>query len=50
VRWRLDRLTGELGLDRERARLWALAQTVAWSFDSDYQPRHVETAQWLLAA
>jgi streptomycin 6-kinase len=49
VERRLDRLTDELGLDRERARLWALAQTVAWSFeDGGALPRHVETARWLL--
>ncbi len=29
VKLRLDRLTADLGLDRERARLWCLAQTVA---------------------
>jgi streptomycin 6-kinase len=50
VRRRLDRLTGELGLDRERARGWALSQTLAWSFDSAYLPRHWETAAWLLRA
>jgi streptomycin 6-kinase len=50
VRGRLDRLSSDLGLDRERARNWALAQTVAWSFDSDYLPQHAETARWLLAA
>jgi streptomycin 6-kinase len=48
VKHRLDRLTSELVLDRERARLWCLAQTVAWSIGSDYLPRHVETATWLL--
>jgi streptomycin 6-kinase len=45
---RLDRLTGELGLDLERARLWAVAQGIAWSFGSDYFERHVQTARWLL--
>ena len=45
---RLDRLTAELGLDRERARLWCLAQTVAWSVDGDFVPDHVEVAEWLL--
>jgi streptomycin 6-kinase len=45
---RFDRLTGELGLDRERARGWTIAQTVAWAFDSTYQTRHLETAAWLL--
>ena len=45
---RFDRLTGELGLDRERARGWTIAQTVAWAFDSIYHTRHLETATWLL--
>jgi streptomycin 6-kinase len=50
IRYRLDRLTAELGLDRERARGWAVAQTVAWSFDGEFLPRHAETARWLLDA
>jgi len=45
---RLDRLTAELGLDRERTRAWAIAQTVAWSCGNDYEARHVETVRWLL--
>jgi streptomycin 6-kinase len=45
---RLDRLTSELGLDRERARGWAVGQTMAWAFDSSYSPTHIETVQWLL--
>ena len=48
VRGRLDRLSSDLGLDRQRARLWSMAQTVAWSIGSEYLPRHIETAQWLL--
>jgi streptomycin 6-kinase len=47
---RLDRLSSELGLDRERARGWALGQTIAWSAGSEFQARHVETARWLLQA
>ena len=48
VAHRLDRLTSELGLDRERARGWAIAQTLAWAFENDrVLPRHVETARWL---
>jgi streptomycin 6-kinase len=47
---RLDRLSAELRLDRDRVRRWAIAQTVAWSFDSAYADRHYETARWLLAA
>jgi streptomycin 6-kinase len=49
VLWRLDRLSSDLGLDRERARLWCVAQTVAWSIDGGYLAEHVETAEWLLA-
>jgi len=46
---RLDRITAELGLDRERARGWAFGQTLAWAFEGDHAlPRHVETAGWLL--
>jgi streptomycin 6-kinase len=42
IRHRLDRLTSELGLDRERAWGWALGQTLAWE--------NVEQARWLLQA
>jgi streptomycin 6-kinase len=45
---RLDRLTSELGLDRERARGWAIGQTIAWSGGTDYIEKHVESARWLL--
>jgi streptomycin 6-kinase len=45
---RLDRLTSELGLDRERARGWTIGQTMAWAFDSTYHPTHVDTVRWLL--
>jgi streptomycin 6-kinase len=47
VRHRLERLTGELGLDRERARLWTIAQTIAWCFDGGLRGPHVEVARWL---
>jgi streptomycin 6-kinase len=48
---RLNKLTGGLGLDRERARLWALAQTLAWAFEGDRAiERHVTTARWLWQA
>jgi streptomycin 6-kinase len=50
VIYRLDRLSSELQLDRDRARRWTIAQTVAWSFDSSYAARHYETARWLLGA
>jgi streptomycin 6-kinase len=46
---RLDRLTGELGLDRDRARGWTIVQTLAWAFDGDeVWMEHVELARWLL--
>jgi streptomycin 6-kinase len=47
---RLDTLTTSLGLDRERARLWALAQTLAWGCEGEHVSRHVETARWLSEA
>lgn len=48
--YRLDRLTGDLGLDRDRARLWAAGHAVAWGFeDGKVLPGHIETARWLLA-
>jgi streptomycin 6-kinase len=49
MRRRLDRLTGELGLDRERVRGWAFAQAIAWAFErAGVLPGHLETARWLL--
>ena len=46
---RLDRLTSDLGLDRERSRLWAAAHAVAWSFDDDGVIQgHLDAARWLL--
>jgi streptomycin 6-kinase len=47
---RLDRLSSELGLDRERARGWALGQTIAWSSGGEFHASHVETARWLVQA
>jgi streptomycin 6-kinase len=48
VFYRLDRLTDELGLDRERARMWTIGQTVAWSTGSGSPATHVDTVRWLL--
>lgn len=45
VRHRLDRLTAELGLDRDRAKGWAVGQTIAWGIRHD---EHAEVARWLL--
>ena len=48
---RLDRLCRELHLDRERARGWALAQTIAWATDDDgAEEEHVEVARWLMGS
>jgi streptomycin 6-kinase len=48
---RFDRLTSDLGLDRERARGWTIAHAIAWSFEGDgVIQTHVETARWLLDA
>jgi streptomycin 6-kinase len=48
---RLDRLSADLGLDRERARAWAIVQTMAWSSDDGHHSlRHLQTASWLLDA
>ena len=45
---RFDRLTAELGLDRARARLWTIAQTLAWAFDEDeVDPWHLQVVEWL---
>lgn len=45
---RLDRLSADLSLDRQRALGWTVAQTMAWSFDSSFSERHYETTRWLL--
>ncbi|MFL5977840.1 MAG: aminoglycoside phosphotransferase family protein [Gaiellaceae bacterium] len=47
---RFDRLTSDLGLDRERARGWTIGQTIAWAFDGEHQRGHAEVARWLLEA
>jgi streptomycin 6-kinase len=48
---RLDRLTSELDLDRERARWWTIGQSLAWfSMDGLVMHRNVEVARWLAEA
>jgi streptomycin 6-kinase len=48
---RLGRLTATLGLDRERARLWTFAQTLASAFEGDVVlARHLDVARWLYEA
>jgi streptomycin 6-kinase len=51
--WRLDVLSSELGLDRERMRRWAIAHTIAWGFSEAalrVYERQIESARQLLAA
>jgi streptomycin 6-kinase len=48
VLYRLDRLTSDLRLDRERARWWTIGQTLAWSTDASLYPEHLEVVRWLL--
>ena len=48
VLYRLDRLCSELDLDRERAKGWTIAQTIAWSGGSDYIDMHMDTVRWLM--
>ena len=43
---RLDTLTSSLGVDRERARLWTLGQTLAWC-EGPHAAEHIEKARWL---
>lgn len=50
IRLRLDRLCGALGLDRDRALGWAVAQTMAWSFGGRYDSYHHQTVRWLIQA
>lgn len=48
VRYRFDRLTGDLGLDRDRARAWAVGQTLAWAFEGGrVLGGHVDVVRWL---
>jgi streptomycin 6-kinase len=50
VRRRLDLLTRLLGLDRERARGWAIVHAQAWGFGGDeVSPEMVQVARWLAA-
>jgi streptomycin 6-kinase len=50
---RLDTLSAALGLDRERARRWSIAQTIAWAFGEDGSgaiETHIDVARWLVDA
>jgi streptomycin 6-kinase len=49
--WRLDFLSSELALDRERVRRWALAHTLAWGFDeSEPDPQMLDTVRALVGS
>lgn len=53
IRRRLDILTDELGLDRERMRLWSLVHALAWGVEDGgdgYDPAHVHVARLLADA
>jgi streptomycin 6-kinase len=45
---RLDRLTSELGIDRDRALGWTIGQTIAWSGGDDHVAEHIDVVRWLL--
>ncbi len=48
---RLDRLSSDLELDRERLRGWTVAHTLAWGFEPDgIHAAHAEVARLLLEA
>ena len=50
-RRRLDRLSSDLELDRERVRGWTVAHTLAWGFEPDgIRAAHAEVARLLLDA
>lgn len=48
---RLDQLSAELGLDRERMRHWAVIHALAWGIDEGYYGEaHIACARWLAHA
>jgi streptomycin 6-kinase len=50
LRRRLDVLSSELGLDRERVRRWGIAHALIWGFsDSKVEPDMIESARILVA-
>lgn len=46
---RLDHLADAVGVDRDRARDWCFAQTLAWSLEGSVAlHKHLDTARWLI--
>jgi streptomycin 6-kinase len=53
IRRRLDQLTAELGLDRERLRGWGIVHALAWGFSAETQKVEedmIACARWLAVA
>ena len=51
IRARLDQLTGELGLDRDRLRGWGIVHALAWGMSAHkLEPDMVDCAGWLARA
>jgi streptomycin 6-kinase len=51
VRQRLDQLSSDLGLDRERMRGWGVAHALAWGLDDDgLHVAMVACARWFTSA
>ena len=51
LRARLDQLSSELDLDRERIRGWGIVHALAWGLDDDgYEAAHLECARLLTEA
>jgi streptomycin 6-kinase len=48
MRRRLDLLSSELALDRERVRSWGIARALAWGIDAGFHRGHIECARLLL--
>ncbi|MBD0317510.1 MAG: phosphotransferase [Thermoleophilia bacterium] len=50
LRRRLDRLSADLALDRERVRGWGVVHALAWGVtETEVLPMHVACARWLAA-
>ncbi len=48
LRRRLDRLSADLELDRERVRGWGIAHALAWGVtETEVMPMHIACARWL---